>query len=29
VILVCKKSSVSKIKALVESLSGTENDHLT
>ena len=29
VILVCKKSSVSKIKSLVESLSGTENDHLT
>ena len=29
VVLVCKKSSVSKIKSLVESLSGTENDHLT
>lgn len=29
VILVCKKSSVSKIKTFVESLSGTENDHLT
>lgn len=29
VVLVCKKSSVSKIKVLVESLSGTENDHLT
>ena len=29
VVLVCKKSSVSKIKKLVESLSGTENDHLT
>lgn len=29
VVLVCKKSSVPKIKKLVESLSGTENDHLT
>jgi mannose-1-phosphate guanylyltransferase len=29
VVLVCKKSSVSKIKTLVEGLSGTENDHLT
>lgn len=29
VVLVCKKSSVGKIKSLVESLSGTENDHLT
>lgn len=29
VVLVCKKSSVSKIKMLVESLAGTENDHLT
>jgi mannose-1-phosphate guanylyltransferase len=29
VVLVCKKSSVSKIKALVERLSGTEHDHLT
>ena len=29
VVLVCKKSSVSKIKSLVESLAGTENDHLT
>lgn len=29
VILVCKKESVPKIKKLVESLSGTENDHLT
>jgi mannose-1-phosphate guanylyltransferase len=29
VIMVCKKSSVPKIKKLVESLSGTENDHLT
>ena len=29
VLLVCKKSSVGKIKNLVESLSGTENDHLT
>jgi len=29
VVLVSKKSSVSKIKKLVESLSGTENDHLT
>ncbi len=29
VVLVCKKSSVSKIKQLVESLSGTQNDHLT
>ncbi len=28
VILVCKKSSVGKIKAMVESLSGTEHDHL-
>lgn len=29
VVLVCKKSSVPKIKKLVESLSGTKNDHLT
>lgn len=29
VVLVCKKSSVSKIKKLVESLTGTEHDHLT
>ncbi len=29
VVMVCKKSSVSKIKSLVESLTGTENDHLT
>lgn len=29
VVLVCKKSSVSKIKKLVESLAGTQNDHLT
>ena len=29
VILVCKKSSVPKIKKLVESLKGTENEHLT
>lgn len=29
VVLVCPKSSVSKIKKFVESLSGTENDHLT
>lgn len=29
VVLVSRKSSVSKIKKLVESLSGTENDHLT
>lgn len=29
VVMVCKKSSVGKIKSLVESLSGTENDHLT
>lgn len=29
VVLVCKKSSVPKIKTLVENLSGTENDHLT
>ncbi len=29
VVLVCKKSSVSKIKSVVESLSGTEHDHLT
>lgn len=29
VLLVCKKSSVGKIKKMVESLSGTENDHLT
>jgi mannose-1-phosphate guanylyltransferase len=29
VVLVCKKSSVSKIKSLVESLSGTEHEHLT
>lgn len=29
VVLVCKKSSVAKIKSLVESLTGTENDHLT
>jgi mannose-1-phosphate guanylyltransferase len=29
VVLVCKKSSVGKIKSLVESLSGTENEHLT
>jgi mannose-1-phosphate guanylyltransferase len=29
VVLVCKKSSVPKIKKLVESLNGTENDHLT
>lgn len=29
VILVCKKNSVPKIKKLVESLTGTENDHLT
>lgn len=29
VVLVCKKSSVSKIKQLVESLSGTQHDHLT
>jgi mannose-1-phosphate guanylyltransferase len=29
VILVCKKSSVPKIKKLVESLKGTQNEHLT
>lgn len=29
VILVCKKTSVPKIKKLVESLNGTENEHLT
>lgn len=29
VVLVCKKSSVAKIKQFVERLSGTENDHLT
>ncbi len=29
VLLVCKKSSVAKIKTLVESMSGTEHDHLT
>lgn len=29
VILVCKKSSVPKVKKLVESMQGTENDHLT
>jgi mannose-1-phosphate guanylyltransferase len=29
VVLVCKKSSVGKIKSLVESMSGTEHDHLT
>ncbi len=29
VVLVCKKGSVPKIKKLVESLKGTENDHLT
>lgn len=29
VVLVCKKSSVPKIKKLVESFAGTENDHLT
>ncbi len=29
VVLVCKKSSVPKIKKLVERMSGTENDHLT
>jgi mannose-1-phosphate guanylyltransferase len=29
VVLVCRKKSVPKIKKLVESLSGTENDHLT
>ncbi len=29
VLLVCKKSSVAKIKTLVENLSGTEHDHLT
>lgn len=29
VILVCKKSSVPKVKKFVESLQGTENDHLT
>lgn len=29
VVLVCKKSSVPKIKKFVESLSGTENEHLT
>ena len=29
VVLVCKKTSVPKIKKLVESLSGTENEHLT
>lgn len=29
VVLVCKKESVPKIKKLVESLSGTENEHLT
>jgi mannose-1-phosphate guanylyltransferase len=29
VVLVCKKSSVSKIKRLVESLAGTEHEHLT
>lgn len=29
VVLICKKSSVPKIKKFVESLSGTENDHLT
>ncbi|MBU1326633.1 hypothetical protein KKB64_05435 [Patescibacteria group bacterium] len=29
VILVCKKSSVPKIKKLVESMSGTDNEHLT
>jgi len=28
VVLVCKKGSVAKIKTLVESLSGTENEHL-
>lgn len=29
VVLLCKKTSVPKIKKLVESMSGTENDHLT
>lgn len=29
VLLVCKKSSVAKIKTLVENLNGTEHDHLT
>mgnify|MGYP001302921064 CR=1 FL=1 len=29
VVMVCKKSSVPKIKKLVESLNGTEHDHLT
>ncbi len=29
VVLICKKSSVPKVKKLVESLAGTENDHLT
>ena len=29
VVLVCKKNSVPKIKQLVKSLAGTENDHLT
>jgi mannose-1-phosphate guanylyltransferase len=29
VVLVCKKSSVGKIKKLVESMAGTEHDHLT
>jgi len=29
VLMVCKKTSVPKIKKLVESLSGTENEHLT
>jgi len=29
VVLVCKKSSVPKIKKLVESLKGTEHEHLT
>ena len=29
VILVCRKQSVPKIKKLVESMAGTENDHLT
>jgi len=29
VVLVCPKSSVAKIKTLVENLSGTEHEHLT
>ena len=29
VLLICKKTSVPKVKKLVESMQGTDNDHLT